>query len=173
MPQLSAPENKKKREHDPQFVLQIVQPALLGLMDGSVSTLAPLFATAGLTGSTHQAFFVGLASSVGAGVSMGLAEAMSDDGEVSGRGKPLGRGIITGFATTFGGMLHTLPFLIPHLSAALALAYIVVVIELLAIAFIRFYYMKSPLGPTIVQVVIGGGFVFGIGVWLGRYGAGG
>ncbi|BCM89773.1 hypothetical protein IAD21_01620 [Abditibacteriota bacterium] len=164
---------KDKRDHDPQFVLQIVQPALLGLMDGSVSTLAPLFATAGLTGKPHEAFFVGLAASVGAGISMGLAEALSDDGEVSGRGKPLMRGAITGLATTLGGMLHTLPFLLPHLHTALVLAYIVVVVELLAIAFIRFYYMKSPLGPTIVQVILGGALVFGIGVWLGRTGAGG
>ncbi|RYX80700.1 VIT family protein [bacterium] len=153
--------------------MQIVQPALLGLMDGSVSTLAPLFATAGITGKPHEAFFVGFAASVGAGISMGLAEALSDDGEVSGRGKPLMRGAITGLATTFGGMLHTLPFLIPHLHTALVLAYIVVVVELLAIAFIRFYYMKSPLGRTIVQVILGGALVFAIGVWLGRYGGGG
>ena len=99
-----------------QFVLQKVQPALLGLMDGSVSTLAPLFAAAGLTHSSHRAFFVGLAASVGAGISMGLSEALSDDGEVTGRGKPLMRGMITGLATTLGGMLHTLPFLIATLA---------------------------------------------------------
>lgn len=171
-PPLESPP-KSNRDHDPQFVLQIVQPALLGLMDGSVSTLAPLFATAGLTGQPHEAFFVGLAASVGAGISMGLAEALSDDGAVSGRGKPLIRGAITGLATTLGGMLHTLPFLLPHLHTALLLAYVVVVIELLIIAFIRFYYMKSPLGSTIVQVILGGALVFGIGVWLGHFGAGG
>src|SRR5450432_1820263 len=97
------------------FVLQKVQPALLGLMDGSVSTLAPLFAAAGLTHESHKAFLVGLAASVGAGISMGLAEALSDDGLVTGRGNPWVRGSITGFATTLGGMLHTLPFLMPKL----------------------------------------------------------
>lgn len=141
-------------------------------MDGSVSTLAPLFATAGLTGNAHNTFFVGLAASVGAGVSMGLAEALSDDGEVTGRGAPFARGLITGAATTLGGMLHTLPFLIPNLSVALHLAYFVVILELIAIAFIRFRYMKSPLAQTVVQVVIGGAIVFALGIWLGRLGAG-
>src|SRR2546423_2012883 len=133
------------------FVLQRVQPALLGLMDGSVSTLAPLFATAQLTGKPMNAFFVGLAASVGAGISMGLAEALSDDGKVTGRGTPIGRGVITGVATMIGGMLHTLPFLIPNLQLALKLAYVVVVIELLAIAYIRRHFMKSPLVQTILQ----------------------
>lgn len=165
-------ETKPKNSHDPAFVLQKVQPALLGLMDGSVSTLAPLFATAGLTGSPHKAFFVGLAASVGAGVSMGLAEALSDDGEVSGRGNPVIRGLITGLATILGGMLHTLPFLLGNLTMALHLAYIVVVVELIAIAYIRFHYMKSPLAQTIGQVILGGGIVFGIGLWLGKIGAG-
>ncbi len=136
------------------FVLQKVQPALLGLMDGSVSTLAPLFAAAGLTHSSHSAFFVGLAASVGAGISMGLSEALSDDGEVTGRGKPLLRGTITGVATTVGGMLHTLPFLISALALALHLAYGVVVAELLTIAFIRYR------------------IVFALGLWLGKLGAG-
>ncbi len=156
--------------HDPAFVLQKVQPALLGLMDGSVSTLGPLFAAAGLTHDPHKAFFVGLAASVGAGISMGLAEALSDDGEVTGRGAPIGRGTITGVATTLGGMLHTLPFLLPSLHTALTLAYAVVVIELLAIAYIRFHFMKSPLGRTVLQVIVGGGIVFAIGVWLGGLG---
>ncbi len=159
------------REHD--FVLRKVQPALLGLMDGSVSTLAPLFATAGLTHNPHAAFFVGLAASVGAGISMGLAEALSDDGKITGRGNPWMRGGITGFATTLGGMLHTLPFLIPSLLLALNVAYGVVIVELLAIAFIRYRYMKTPLGATILQVIVGGGIVFGIGIWLGKIGAGG
>src|SRR5580700_10936557 len=109
------------------FVLQKVQPALMGLMDGSVSTLAPLFATAELTRKPLTAFFVGLAASVGAGISMGLAEALSDDGKVTGRGSPIGRGIITGAATVIGGMLHTFPFLSRNLSVALHLAYVVVV----------------------------------------------
>ena len=158
---------------DQSFILQKIQPALLGLMDGSVSTLAPIFATAGLTGKPRDAFFVGLAASVGAGISMGLAEALSDDGVVSGRGSPIGRGVITGAATTLGGMLHTLPFLIPDLRTALTLAYVVVVIELLAIAGIRFYFMRSPLGQTILQVIVGGAVVFAVGVWLGNLGVGG
>jgi erythrin-vacuolar iron transport family protein len=153
-------------------VLQIVQPGLLGLMDGSVSTLAPLFATAAMTGRSSSAFLVGLAASVGAGISMGLAEALSDDGRVSGRGRPLARGAITGAGTVLGGMLHTLPFLLHDLHVALMLAYVVVVLELLAIAYIRYRWMKSPLGSTIVQVIIGGGIVFVLGIWLGRFGAG-
>lgn len=157
------------REH--AFVLQKVQPALLGLMDGSVSTLAPIFAVAGLTGKSLDAFYVGLAASVGAGISMGLAEALSDDGKVSGRGGPVMRGTITGIATIVGGMLHTLPFLMTNLHVALWTAYAVVIIELFAIAWIRFRFMKSPLGPTIVQVVVGGGVVFAVGVWLGKLGA--
>src|ERR1700709_1767823 len=148
------------KESEAQYVLQKVQPALLGLMDGSVSTLAPLFAAAGLTNQAHKAFFVGLAASVGAGISMGLAEALSDDGKVTGRGLPLSRGVITGFATMLGGMLHTLPFLISNLSVALHLAYVVVVIELFAIAYIRYRFMRTPLWSTIVQVIIGGGIVF-------------
>lgn len=152
-------------------VLQVVQPGLLGLMDGSVSTLAPLFATATMTGRTSSAFLVGLAASVGAGISMGLAEALSDDGKVSGRGNPLARGAITGGGTVLGGMLHTLPFLLADLHTALVLAYAVVVVELLAIAYIRYRWMKSPLGGTIVQVIVGGLIVFGIGIWLGSFGA--
>ena len=161
------------KESDAQYVLQKVQPALLGLMDGSVSTLAPIFAAAGLTGRPMSAFFVGLAASLGAGISMGLAEALSDDGTVTGRGKPLMRGLITGFATAIGGMLHTLPFLIPDLKIALRIAYIVVAFELIAIAFIRYRFMKTPLISTVVQVIIGGGIVFGIGVLLGGLGAAG
>ncbi|THF71995.1 VIT family protein [Deinococcus sp. Arct2-2] len=159
--------------HDQAFILQKVQPALLGLMDGSVSTLAPIFATAGLTGKPLDAFWVGLAASVGAGISMGLAEALSDDGLVSGRGKPFARGVITGAATILGGMLHTLPFLIPDLQTALTLAYVVVIVELLVIALIRWRYMHSPLRQTIFQVIVGGAVVFGVGVWLGKLGAGG
>ena len=152
------------------FVLQKVQPGLLGLMDGSVSTLAPLFATAGLTHSSSKAFLVGLAASAGAGISMGLAEALSDDGEVTGRGKPIVRGSITGLATTLGGMLHTMPFLIPSLPIALRTAYIVVICELFAIAYIRYKFMHSPPGKTILQVIIGGGIVFILGILLGRLG---
>jgi VIT1/CCC1 family predicted Fe2+/Mn2+ transporter len=152
----------------PKFVLQAVQPGLLGLMDGSVSTLAPIFATAGLTGRPMSAFLVGLAASLGAGLSMGLSEALSDDGIVTGRGGPLQRGGITGAATALGGMLHTLPFLVPNMGVALKLAYIVVACELVAIAYIRYRFMGGRLLNTIVQVVIGGALVFAIGVWLGR-----
>jgi len=159
-----------KKEEAAQYVLQKVQPALLGLMDGSVSTLAPLFAAAGLTHQAHKAFFVGLAASLGAGISMGLAEALSDDGLVTGRGKPISRGLITGFATALGGMLHTLPFLIDNLTYALHMAYAVVVVELFAIAFIRYKFMKSALWSTIFQVIVGGGIVFLLGIWLGTLG---
>ncbi|QXV65631.1 VIT family protein [Mucilaginibacter achroorhodeus] len=164
--------NKKngKRESDAQYVLQKVQPALLGLMDGSVSTLAPLFAAAGLTHQAHKAFFVGLAASLGAGISMGLAEALSDDGKVTGRGSPISRGVITGVATAIGGMLHTLPFLIQNINTALHFAYGVVAFELVAIAMIRYKFMKSPLWSTILQVIVGGGIVFFLGIWLGKLG---
>jgi VIT1/CCC1 family predicted Fe2+/Mn2+ transporter len=167
---MSIKHKQTAKESAAQYVLQKVQPALLGLMDGSVSTLAPLFAAAGLTHQTHKAFFVGLAASVGAGISMGLAEALSDDGKVTGRGTPLLRGAITGVATAIGGMLHTLPFLIPDLTAALHTAYLVVAIELVVIALIRFRFMKSPLWSTVLQVIVGGGIVFFIGVWLGKLG---
>jgi hypothetical protein len=160
--------NRKK-----SFVLQKVQPALLGLMDGAVSTLAPIFAAAGLSGKAEDAFFVGLAASLGAGVSMGLAEALSDDGKITGRGNPVLRGAITGVATAIGGMLHTFPFLISNLNTALNIAYSVVVFELIAIAIIRFQFMKSGLLVTTGQVIVGGGIVFGIGIWLGKIGAGG
>jgi hypothetical protein len=155
------------------FVLQKVQPALLGLMDGAVSTLAPLFAAAGLSGNPSSAFFVGLAASLGAGISMGLAEALSDDGTMTGRGHPVLRGAITGIATAIGGMLHTFPFLLSNLQLALNIAYGVVVAELLAIAFIRYKFMQTGLLVTIGQVIVGGGIVFAIGIWLGRIGASG
>jgi len=163
----------KKHRVSKSFVLQKVQPALLGLMDGAVSTLAPIFAAAGLSGKPENAFFVGLAASLGAGISMGLAEALSDDGSVTGRGTPIMRGAITGIATTIGGMLHTFPFLIYNMAAALRIAYAIVVFELLAIAFIRFRFMSGNLLRTIGQVIVGGGIVFGIGIWLGRLGAAG
>ncbi len=154
-----------------QFLLQKIQPALLGLMDGSVSTLAPLFATAGLTQNPMAAFFVGTAASIGAGIRMGLSEALSDDGEITGRGKPFMRGMITGFATVLGGMLHTIPFLLTDLNLALKLAYVIVVLELLAIAYIRYKYMQSSLIKTTIQVILGGAVVFVIGMWLGYLGA--
>jgi erythrin-vacuolar iron transport family protein len=158
---------------DSRVVLQVVQPALLGLMDGAVSTLAPIFAAAGLTHSPASVFLVGLAGSLGAGVSMGLAGALSDDGVISGQGGPLARGLITDGSTALGGMLHTLPFLVGNIRLALELAYLVVIAELAAIAFIRFRFMDSPFGRTVLQVIAGGGFVFLLGTWLGRIGAAG
>ena len=160
--------NKEKKA---TFVIQKVQPALLGLMDGSVSTLAPIFATAGLTGQPIKAFYVGLAASLGAGISMGLAEALSDDGTVTGRGNPIVRGTITAFATALGGMLHTFPFLIGDIHTALHVAYFVVGFELLCIALIRYRFMKTPLWSTILQVIVGGGIVFVLGIFLGKAGA--
>ncbi len=157
-----------KKEHNHQFIIQKVQPALLGLMDGSVSTLAPIFATAGLTGDPLKAFYVGLAASLGAGISMGLAEALSDDGKVTGRGNPVNRGGITALGTTIGGMLHTFPFLISNINTALHLAYIIVALELAGIAVIRYRYMKTPLAKTLLQVIVGGSIVFAIGIFLGK-----
>ncbi|WP_243029207.1 VIT family protein [Thermus albus] len=154
-----------------RLILQVVQPGLLGLMDGSVSTLAPLFAAAELTRQPHSAFLVGMAAALGAALSMGLAEALSDDGRLSGRGHPFLRGFVTGVGTFLGGTFHTLPFLIPNIQLALLLASSVVVLELLAIAWIRYRYMGSHLGSTILQVLVGGLFVFLIGLTLGRFGS--
>ena len=131
-----------------QVVLQFVQPALAGMMDGSVSTLAPLFATALATRDAHTTFLVGLAAAVGAGISMAFAEALSDDGSLTGRGNPWFRGLIEGFATFAGGVGHTLPFLLADLNKALPAAFAVVVVELLVIAWLRFHYFRMPLfGP--------------------------
>ncbi|MGA2584653.1 MAG: iron exporter MbfA [Tepidisphaeraceae bacterium] len=149
------------------FVLQIVQPGLAGLMDGSVSTLAPLFAAAFATRSSMDAFRVGLAASVGAGISMAFAEAMSDDGSLTGRGKPLLRGIVCGLMTTAGGIGHTLPFLIPRFGSAMVIACIVVGFELLAISFIRNRYMDTPFLSSAFQVIVGGVLVFLAGILIG------
>ncbi len=150
-----------------QRVLQIVQPGLAGLIDGSVSTLAPLFAAAMATQNSHATLLVGLAASLGAGISMGLTEGMSDDGKISGRGSPWLRGTVCGLATTLGGLGHTLPYLLTNVHTATALALVVVVIELAAIAYIRFKYMHSPLLPTLLQVVLGGVLVVAVGLLLG------
>jgi rubrerythrin len=147
------------------FVLQVVQPGLAGLMDGSVSTLAPVFAAALATRQSHDAFLVGLAASVGAGISMGFAEALSDDGSLTGRGHPWARGIIEGGMTTIGGVGHTLPFLIPQFQAALLVAVAIVVLELVAISWIRHRYMDTPPLTAAVQVGLGGVLVFLTG-WL-------
>jgi rubrerythrin len=149
------------------FVLQIVQPGLAGLMDGSVSTLAPLFAAAFATHTSHDAFLVGLAASVGAGISMGFAEALSDDGSLTGRGHPWVRGVVCGLMTTAGGIGHTLPFLLPNFHIAFTAAVFVVAIELGAISYIRHRYMDSPLLAAALQVVLGGVLVFLAGVLIG------
>jgi len=143
------------------YLLKVVQPALLGLMDGSISTLAPLFASAFATHRPHTAFVVG------AGISMGFSEAMSDTGKETARGHPVIRGGITGVATLIGGLLHTLPFLISHIALALSLAYGVVGVELVAIALIRYRYFKMNFWLSILQVVVGGGLVFLAGVLIG------
>src|SRR5262252_4961666 len=149
------------------FVLQIVQPGLAGLMDGSVSTLAPVFAAASLTRNTHTAFAVGLAASIGAGISMGFAEALSDDGSLTGRGHPWIRGLVCGLMTAVGGIGHTLPFLIPNFNVAFAIAVTVVLIELGAISWVRHRYMESPWISATLQVVLGGILVFLAGVLIG------
>src|ERR1700694_711528 len=149
------------------FVLQIVQPGLAGLMDGSVSTLAPVFAAAFATHSSRDAFVVGLAASAGAGISMGFAEALSDDGSLTGRGHPWMRGLICGLMTTLGGIGHTLPFLIPDFHAAMIAAIAVVILELAAITWIRNRYMDTPPLSAALQVGLGGALVFVTGVLIG------
>jgi len=149
------------------FVLKVVQPSLVGLMDGAVSTLAPIFATAFATRSPHVTFLVGAAAAVGAGISMGFSEGLSDDGTLTGRGHPFVRGLITGVATFLGGILHTLPFLIPHVWAALYLAFLVVGLELIAIAYIRYRYFQMSFWKSVLQVVLGGALVFASGVLIG------
>ena len=162
--QAKAQEDKANRR---LFVLQIVQPGLSGLMDGSVSTLAPVFAAAFATKSSHAAFLVGLAASLGAGISMCFAEALSDDGSLTGRGKPLLRGIVCGLMTTAGGIGHSLPYLIPNFRTATALAVLVVAIELLVISWIRNRYMDTPFLRAAFQVIVGGVCVFVVGILIG------
>jgi rubrerythrin len=149
------------------FVLQYVQPGLIGLMDGSVSTLAPLFAAAFATHSTWETFLVGMAASVGAGISMGFAEALSDDGSLTGRGTPWMRGTVCGLMTTIGGVGHTLPYLIPDFWTATVLAIIVVAVELAAISWIRYRYMDTPFFSAAFQVMVGGALVFAAGILIG------
>jgi rubrerythrin len=149
------------------FLLQIVQPGLAGLMDGSVSTLAPLFAAAFATKSSADAFLVGLAASVGAGISMGFAEALSDDGSLTGRGHPWIRGVVCGLMTGSGGIGHTLPFLIPSFRIAFSVAVLVVATELAAISYIRHRYMDTPFLSAAFQVVVGGTLVFVAGILIG------
>jgi len=150
------------------FVLQYVQPGLAGLMDGSVSTLAPLFAAAFATQNTWETFLVGLAASVGAGISMGFAEALSDDGSLTGRGAPWLRGSVCGLMTTLGGLGHTLPYLIPEFWTATVLAIAVVVVELGIISWIRYRYMDTPFLNAAFQVIVGGALVFIAGILIGN-----
>src|SRR5215510_4089076 len=159
--------NEEERARRRLFLLQVVQPGLAGLMDGSVSTLAPLFAAALATRQSRDAFLVGLAASVGAGISMGFAEALSDDGSLTGRGRPLIRGIVCGLMTALGGLGHTLPYLIPNVHTATVIAVAVVLVELGIIAWVRHRFMDSPLGSAVVQVVIGGLLVFLAGILIG------
>ena len=150
------------------FVLQIVQPGLEGLMDGSVSTLAPVFAAALATRSSWDAFLVGLAASIGAGISMGFAEALSDDGGLTGRGHPWFRGMICGAMTTLGGIGHTLPFLIGEFRLALVIAFFIVLVELGVITWVRHRYMDTPMLSAGLQVALGGALVFVTGVLIGK-----
>jgi rubrerythrin len=151
-----------------QFVLTWIQPGLAGLMDGSVSTLAPIFAAAFATGDTWQTFLVGLAASVGAGISMGFTEAASDDGTISGRGSPVKRGIASGVMTAVGGLGHALPYLIPSFWTATIIAMVVVFVELWAIAWVQNRYMETPFWRAALQVVVGGSMVFAAGILIGN-----
>jgi erythrin-vacuolar iron transport family protein len=168
-PDVRAEEDRTRRR---MFVLQYVQPGLAGLMDGSVSTLAPLFAAAFATHQNWQTFLVGLAASIGAGISMGFAEALSDDGSLTGRGSPILRGLTCGLMTALGGLGHTMPYLVPDRWAnafwiATAIAGVVVFFELWAIAFIRARFMDTPFLQAVFQIVLGGVIVLGVGILIG------
>ena len=158
---------QEDESHRKLFLLQVVQPGLAGLMDGSVSTLAPLFAAAFATHKSWDAFLVGLAASIGAGISMGFAESLSDDGSLTGRGSPWIRGVTIGLMTTAGGIGHTLPFLIENFHIAMTIAVVVVAIELAAIAYIRHRYMDTPFLQAAFQVIVGGVLVFLTGYLIG------
>jgi rubrerythrin len=166
---LLTPETRSKEDATAHrmFVLQFVQPGLVGLMDGSVSTLAPLFAAAFATHHTWETFLVGLAASVGAGISMGFAEALSDDGSLTGRGTPWLRGVVCGLMTMIGGLGHTLPYLIPDFWTAIAVSVVVVAAELAAISYIRYRYMDTPFLAATFQIVVGGTLVFLAGILIG------
>ncbi len=165
------PGDVQAREDDDarkRFILQVIQPGLVGLMDGSVSTLAPVFAAAFATHSTHNAFLVGMAASTGAGISMGFAEALADDGKLSGRGTPLLRGLVCGLMTVAGGIGHSLPYLIPRFWTATVIAACVVVIELAIIAWIQFRYMDTPPFAATAKVMFGGALVLAAGILIGE-----
>ena len=155
------------KKHDNTFVLQTVQPGLAGLMDGSVSTLAPIFAAAFATHKPHVAFVVGVSAAVGAGVSMAFAEGLSDDGTLTGRGHPFRRGVIIGAMTFLGGIFHTLPFLLSNFHAAVLAASMVVGLELLAISYIRYHYFQMKFWKSIAMVMLGGAIVFISGILIG------
>lgn len=156
-----------KVENRDKFILQTVQPGLAGLMDGSVSTLAPIFAVAFATRKAHIAFLIGLSAAIGAGISMAFAEALSDDGTQTGRGHPMRRGAIIGGMTFLGGIFHTIPFLIGNFHTALSVAFVVVGLELTAIAYIRYHYFNMKFWLSVLQVVFGGGLVFAAGILIG------
>jgi len=156
-----------RRQGERNQILCFVQPSLIGLIDGTISTLAPIFAAAFLVGS-HAALLVGLAASLGAAISMGLSEALSDDGELSGRGNSLVRGALTGIATFVGGTFHALPFLISDTQTALKIAYAVVAMELITIAWVRRRFLQVPLHRSLIQVTIGGFVVAGLGALIGH-----
>ncbi|HXX18031.1 MAG TPA: ferritin family protein [Candidatus Acidoferrum sp.] len=166
-PDVRAEEEKTGRR---MFVLQVIQPGLAGLMDGSVSTLAPIFAAAFATHKSWDAFLVGLAASVGAGISMAFAEALSDDGSLTGRGRPVIRGLVTGLMTATGGIGHTLPFLLADFHAAFVVAVLVVAVELAIISYVRHRYMDTPLLSSAFQVIVGGTLVFIVGILIGGRG---
>jgi erythrin-vacuolar iron transport family protein len=161
------PSDDERARKERLFVLQVIQPGLAGLMDGSVSTLAPLFAAAFATHSSLQTLQVGLAASLGAGISMGFAEALSDDGSITGRGHPWARGLVCGLMTALGGLGHTLPYLISDVRLATAIAVAVVLIELGIIAWVRHRFMDTPLSSAVIQVVLGGLLVFLVGILIG------
>lgn len=154
------------RCNEDEFVLQVVQPSLVGMIDGTVSTLAPIFAAA-ISSNSRTALLVGLSTALGAGVSMGISEALSDTGEQTGRGSAVVRGAFTGGATTLGGIFHSLPFIISNVNRALAVAGIVVAVELLTIAWVRHRFLRVTLGSSLIVVTLGGAIVLAIGVAIG------
>jgi VIT1/CCC1 family predicted Fe2+/Mn2+ transporter len=156
-----------RRADDRQRLLQVVQPGLIGLIDGTISTLAPIFAAAYVSGS-RAALLVGLAAALGAAISMGMSEGLSDDGEITGRGRATARGLITGAATFVGGTFHALPFLISDVSTALTIAYVVVAVELLAIAWVRKRFLGVALTRSLIQVTLGGIIVAFVGFAIGH-----
>jgi erythrin-vacuolar iron transport family protein len=167
VPELQSAVSTWRTAGDRERLLQVVQPGLIGLIDGTISTLAPIFAAAYVSGS-RAALLVGLAAALGAAISMGMSEALSDDGELTGRGGSLQRGLITGLATFVGGMFHALPFVIDDVSRALAVAYGVVAVELVAIALVRKRYLRVSLASSFVQVTAGGFVVAAVGVAVGH-----